>query len=265
MHKKTSPWARTAALTALIGAMLGTAALAQFGGPRPGPPGGRGFGGPGGGGPGGGQGRGTRGQRPSTAATAPLPALAAGLKLSAAQQAKVAKIQSTFSSQRRSLIPPPPRPGGPPPDFAAMRGSFDRMRGMEQSTEAGIQAVLTGPQRAALPGLLKTLDDLRMAGIPPATYGALNLTTAQTSRITGMAQASQQAMRRAMGAPGQGGDPRQAVRAGRERLAAQAAAVLTPAQRATVDKYKAAHPRPAFGGLGGGPRGGFGGPPPPPV
>ena len=241
---------RTAALTALIGVMLGTAALAQFGGPRPGPPGGPRFGGPGGGGPGGRPGRGMRGQRPSTAATAPLPALAVGLRLTAAQQAKIAKIQSTFSSQRRSLMPPPPPPGGPPPDFRAMRGAFDRMRGMEQSADAGVQAVLSGPQRAALPAFLKTLDDLRMAGIPPATYALLHLTKAQTSRIAGMVQASQQTM----GGPGQGGG-RQAMRAGRERLAAQAAAVLTPFQRGVVNGYKAAHPRPAFGGPDGPPPG----------
>ncbi len=257
--------ARTAALTALIGVMLGTAALAQFGGPPP--PGGPRFGGPRGGSPGGGgPGRGMRGPRASTAATAPLPALTAGLRLTAEQQAKIARIQSTFSGQRRSMMPPPPPPGGPPPDFRAMGAAFDRMRAMEQSADASVQAVLTAQQRAALPGLLRTLDDLRTAGIPPATYGALHLTTAQTARITGMAQALQQATRQAMAAPPAGGDPRSAMRAGRDRLAAQAAAVLTPTQRAIVDKYKAAHPRPAFGEPGGPRGGGFGGPPggPPP-
>lgn len=231
-----------AALAALVSAILGAAAFAQFGGPPPG----------------GGPGRGMRGPRPSTAAGAPLPALAAGLKLTAAQQAKIAKIQAQFAGQRRSLLPPPG--GGPPPDPRTMRAAMDRMRGLDQTADAGIASVLTSTQKAVLPGLLKTLDDLRLAGIPPATYGALKLTASQAARITGLARTSRQAMRGAMDAARRSGDfgaVRQSMRGGRERLASQAAAILTPTQRGLVDKYKAAHPRPPSGGPGG-----FGPPPP---
>ena len=263
MHR-ISTGTRAAALTALVGIALATAAFAQFEGPPPGPP--PPFGGPRFGGPGGGPGRGMRGPRPSTAANAPLPALAAGLKLTSVQQAEVAKIQAQFAQSRRMLMPPPPSPGGPPPDPGAMRAVWDQMRGMDQAADARIGAVLTGPQRAALPALLRTLDDLRLAGIPPATYGALKLTGSQTARITGLAQASQQEMRGAMDAARRSGDfgsVRQTMRAGRDRLASQAAAVLTPTQRSLVDKYKAAHPRPPFGGPGDGFGGPRGGPPPP--
>jgi len=243
--------ARTAALAVLIGATLGTAALAQSGPPPPpGPP--PPFGGPRFGGPG-------RGPRPSTAANAPLPALTAGLKLSAAQQTKVAQIQEQFSRQRRALMPPPG--GGPPPDPGAMRAAWGRMRAIGQAADADIGAVLSGPQRAALPALLRTLDDLRMAGIPPATYGALKLSASQAARLTVLVHTSQQAMGRAMDAARRSGDfgpARASLRTGRDRLESQAAAMLTPAQRGIVDHYKVAHPRPPFGGPGG-----FGPPPPP--
>jgi hypothetical protein len=250
-----------AALTALVGAMLGTAAFAQYGGPPPGPPpggppfGAHRFGGPP---PGGGMGPGMRGPRPSTAANAPLSALSAGLKLTAAQQARIAKIQAQFADQRRNLLPPPG--SGPPPAPEAMRAAMDRMRGLDRTADVGIASVLTGPQKAALPALLRTLDDLRLAGIPPATYGALKLTASQTARITGLARTAQQAMRGAMDSARQSGDfgaARQSMRGGRERLASQTAAILTPTQRGIVDKYKASHPRPPFGGPGG-----FGPPPP---
>jgi len=268
MNRRTT-WTRlgsAAALTALVGAMLVTAAFAQFGGPPPGPPpggppfGAHRFGGPP---PGGGMGRGMRGPRPSTAANAPLPALASGLKLTAAQQAKIAKIQAQFADQRRNLLPTPG--SGPPPAPEAMRAAMDKMRGLNQTADAGIESVLTSPQKAALPALLRTLDDLRLAGIPPATYGVLKLTASQTARITGLARTSQQAMHQAMDSARRRGDfgsVRRAMFAGRDHLASQAAAILTPTQRGIVDKYKASHPRPPFGGFGPPPPGGFGPPPP---
>ena len=146
MHR-ISTGTRAATLTALVGIALATAAFAQFEGPPPPgppPPGGPRFGGRGFGGPGGGPGRGMRGPRPSTAANAPLPALAAGLKLTSVQQAKVAMIQAQFAQSRRTLMPAPPLPGGPPPDPGAMRAVWDQMRGMDQAADARIGAVLTG-------------------------------------------------------------------------------------------------------------------------
>ena len=256
MHKKPTRarTIRAAALAAVLGtvlsAALGTAAQAQFGPP---PPGGR-FGGP----PG--------GPRLSTAANAPLEALTAGLKLSAAQQAKVAEIQQQFGRQRRALMPPPPG-GGPPPNPGAMRGAWDRMRAQGQSADAGIMAVLSSSQKAALPSLLRTLDDLRLVGVPPATYGLLKLSGSQAARLTALARASQQSTRQAMGAARRSGDfgsVRASQRAERDHVASQAAAVLTPFQRGVVDGYKSVHPRPPFGGPGGpGGPGGFGPPPPP--
>lgn len=260
MHKKSigARTIRAAALAAVLGVTLSTAAFAQFGPPPPpgspppfgGPPGGPRFGGP------------RRGPRPSTAANAPLPALTAGLKLSAAQQTKVADIQERFSRQRRELMPRPP--GGPPLDPDPMRGAWDKMRALGQTADAGIAAVLSGPQKAALPALLHTLDDLRMEGILPATYGALKLSGSQTARLTALARTSQQATRQAIDAARRSGDfgsVRVSMQSERRRLASQAASMLTPAQRGIVNSYKAAHPRPPFGGPGG--PGGFGPPPPP--
>lgn len=270
MHKKSirAHTIRAAALAAVLGVTLSTAALAQFGPPHPpGPP--PPFGGPPGGPHSGGPGR---GPRPSTAANAPLPALTAGLELSAAQQTKVAQIQEQFNRQRRKLMSPPPG-GGPPPDPGAMRGAWDKMRALSQTADAGIAAVLSGPQKAALPALLRTLDDLRIEGIPPATYGVLKLSESQTARLTDLARTSQQATRQALDTARRSGDfgsVRASMQSERRRLAARAAALLTPAQRSIVSSYKAAHPRPPFGGPGGpggpdgpGGPGGFGPPPPP--
>jgi len=99
-----------------------------------------------------------------------------------------------------------------------MRGAWDKRRVLGRSADAGIAAVLTGPQKAALPALLRTLDDLRMVGTPPATYGTLKLSVSQTARLTALARTSQQATRRAMDAARRSGDfgsVRASMRSGR--------------------------------------------------
>jgi Spy/CpxP family protein refolding chaperone len=254
---------RTTVLTLLVGTMLGTAVFAQR--PSPPPPRGR-FGGPGGpfGGPGG-PGRGMRGPRPSALADTPMAALSAGLKLTAAQQAKIAKIQAQYRAQRGQFMP---RPGGPPPPPESMRGLMDKMRGLDQSTAAQIKTTLTSSQKAALPGLLKTFDDLRFAGIPLETYSALNLRPSQKAQIAAFVQSGQQTLRTTMDRARQTGDfkaIRAAMRTGRDQVMQKTDSVLTPTQKAVVAHYKAGHPRPERGGgFGPPPPGGRFGPPPPP-
>ena len=258
------PRRRAAVLAALLlGSVFAAPVLAQFGGPPPGdrPPFGRPpFGRPPGGGPG------MRGPRPMTAADAPMAALTVGLRLTAPQQAKIGAVQTQLRQQRDSLRP---RPGGPP-DFEAMRAAMDRMRGLDRSASAQVQAVLTGPQKAALPALLQMLDNLRAVGILPATYAELSLSGAQKAQIETLARTARAGMR-----PPPGGGPPdwQAMRAAREQTAQKAMGLLSGSQAALVTRYKAAHPRP--GGFGGGrgpgfgpgrgfgpPPGGFGPPPP---
>jgi Spy/CpxP family protein refolding chaperone len=233
----------------LVGTISGSVALAQ---PPP-------FGGPGGGGPGmGGPGR--RGPRQETAAQAPLAALKAGLKLTAAQTARIQKIQSRVRQQRDALMP---RPGGgnnAPPDFNAMRARFDKMRASEQKADKEIAAALSTPQRQALPGLLKRLGIWRQAGIPAELYGTLNLTGAQQQKIAAIVNKARAA--RSQGGPGRGGPGGGGPGGGgwgesRQKVHSQAMAALTAGQRKTVTAYLNAHPRPQFGRGPGGFGGGF--------
>ena len=251
---------RTTALTLLVGTMLGTTAFAQRPGPPPGPPppGGR-FGGPFGG-PGGPR----RGPRPAPLADTPVAALSAGLKLTTAQQSKIAAVQAQYRAQRGRLMPRPG--GGPPPPFEAMRGLMDKMHGLDQSTAAQIKTTLTAPQKAALPALLKTFDDLRFAGIPLETYGALNLRPGQKSQIAAFVQTGQQTLRTAMDRARQTGDfgaIRAAMRTGRDQVMQKTDSVLTSTQKTIIAHYKAGHPRPERGFGPPPPGGGFGPPPPP--
>ena len=264
---KDHTWTRTlraAALTVLVGTLLSTTAFAQ----RPGPPPGGPFGSPGSpfggpGGPFGGPGREMRGPRPSSLADTPLAALAAGLKLTAAQKSKITTIQSTYREQRQHWMP---RPGdGPPPPREAMRGMMDKMRGLDQATNTEIKAVLTDTQKAALPTLLKTFDDLRFAGIPLETYGALNLRAAQKAQIASFVQAGQQSLRTTMDHARQSGDfgaIREAMQTSRDQVRQKTDSVLTPTQKTLIAHYKASHPRPDRGFGPPPPGGGFGPPPP---
>ena len=249
-HSWTRPL-RAAALTALVSAMLGTAAFAQWPGPPPGGPGGPPFGGP--------MGR-MHGPRQASVADTPLSALAAGLTLTADQKTKIAAIQTNLTTQRQALMP---QRGDGPPDRDTMRAAMDKMRSLDQQAAADIKAVLTDTQKSALPALLKTLDDLRFVGIPAETYGDLKLTDDQKTKIAALVQTAQQAGRTAMDAARQSGDfstVRQTLSTSHTQAVQQAMALLTTAQKAVVTAYKAAHPQPGPGGFGP-PPGGFGPPP----
>jgi hypothetical protein len=238
------------------------------GGPPPGgpPP----FGGPGG--PGG---RGFFGGGPNgeiSVAQAPINALAAGLKLTSDQKTRIAKIQQDAQAQRRALFPRPGQgqdgpgngpgdgPGGPP-DPEQMRAAMDKMRGMDEQVKSNIEAVLTDEQKQALPGFLKEIQAFRAAGISPEVYGSLKLTGSQKQKLIALGKQAQETTRQAMDKARESGDfesVREAMDQSRRQTHDKAMAILTSEQRATVQKYQQAHPRPA----GGPPEGGPGGPPP---
>lgn len=243
----------------LTGVFAGAPAFAQGpGGPPPGP----GFGRPGGGGP-----------RQDSVANTPIGALAAGLKLTSDQKAKIAAIQKKLQQQRRDLMP---RPGGSedggPPDPSTMRANMDKMRSLEQTAVRKIKEVLTSDQKQTLPTFMKELGSLRATGIPIELYGTLKLTTDQKQQLTGIAEKARDVMRQKMDAARESGDfgsVRDAMDQSRRQTHDQAMAILTDAQRSAVEKFIEDHPRPQQGEGFGPPPGGFGpppdgnGPPPP--
>jgi hypothetical protein len=230
---------RLVALTAIIGATGCLAIVASAQGPG-GPGGPPGQGRPGGfGGPGGGRG-GRGGGRPITAASLPVETLDAMVKLNAGQKTKIAQIHDTYTKSMTAMRPAP----GQRPDPSV----FQKFGALSTQANQSIDAVLTTGQKTKLAAGIKELATYRLAGIPFGLYGQIQLTSAQK---TSLAQIQQ-----TVSGP-------QVTRDARTAARTQAAALLTPAQKALVDKYEKDHPTPrgGFGGPGGGGgRGGFGGP-----
>jgi hypothetical protein len=230
--RKHTTLCRLIALTAAIGAVVisNVPVLAQ--GPPAGP---GGFGGRGGGRGGFGGGRGGFGQRQITAATLPVETLDAIVKLTPTQKTKITQLHDGFT---KSMMAMRPQPGAPPDP--AMRQKFGAA--ITQANQA-IDAVLTAPQKTKLAAAAKDLALYRLAGIPFPLYGQIQLTAAQK---TGLAQIQQ-----SVSGP-------QADRNARRAARDKAVALLTPAQKALVDKYEQEHPNQRGGFGGGGGRGGRG-------
>lgn len=230
----------------------------------PPPPGGPGMGHPPFGGP------------PHTSAVnIPLSILESGLKLTDDQKTKIGQLQQQFHQQVREQMP---RPGGPPdgqpggpPDPETMRAAHDKIRNLEQQTNGRIEAALTSSQKQALPNLIKTVDAMRMAGVPAEIYS--DLTAEQRTKIAAIGQDAQQKMKQAMEKASQSGDfeqVHQAMQQTHQQIHQKVMAVLTDDQRKAVEKFQKEHPHPGPGGPGGpggpppgGPPPGDGGPPPP--
>lgn len=221
-----------AAATALT---VGAAALAQ-------PPAG-----PGGGGGGRRQGGFGRGQ--ATLATVPAAVLADGLKLNAAQKAKIQAIQDQYRKDATALRP-------------AQGVEVDRqelgqkMQALSEETTKSIEGVLTEEQNKQAPAFLKTIGAFRMVGIPLEVLPELKLTSDQKTKIASIADGAQKQMADARAAAqanggGGGGGGFQAFQEIMKTNSDKAAAVLTAAQKATLQKYVADHPQRGFGGPGG--------------
>jgi hypothetical protein len=184
-------------------------------------------------------GRGQRGfGRTVTAATAPVAALDAELNLTADQKKKITAIQDKFGTDVKALLPQP----GSQPDQNAAREMFQKVRDLNDKASKEVEDTLNPDQKAKLPGALKDLTNLRSVGIPLETVGDLKLTADQKKKIADIAQDMQTKTQEAI----QNGDRakrREIMQAGRQ----QALDVLTPEQKAVIDKYQAAHTRPATG------------------
>jgi hypothetical protein len=210
---------------------------------------------PGGGGfrQGGRQGGG-RGFGAPTLATVPAAVLADGLKLSAVQKAKIQAIQDQSRKDMQALRPAP----GAQVDRQEMMQKF---QALNEETNKSIEGVLTPDQLKASAAFLKSVGAYRTVGIPLEVLPELKLTADQKAKIAAIADVAQkqlqdemQKLRAAGGNGGGGGGGFQAIQELMKANGDKAAAVLTPAQKSTLDKYKAEHPqqRGGFGGPGGG-------------
>lgn len=97
---------------------------------------------------------------------------------------------------------------------------------------------------------------MQQAGIPSGVLGDLKLTADQKKKIMAQATQSQQEMRDKRQAAQQSGQrmSREDMMAMQKDNQDKISALLTPTQRAMVEKYTRDHPQPAFGGFGGGRR-----------
>lgn len=198
---------------------------------------------------GGGQGRrqgGGRGFQPSLSNT-PATVLADGLKLTAIQKAKIQAIQDQYRKDATALRPA--QGEQPAPDFR------EKMQALNEETTKSIEAVLTPDQVAKAPAFLASVGKFRVVGIPLEVLPDLKLTADQKTKIGAIADTAQKKMQEAFQqnqGNGGGGGGFQAIQEMMKANRDAAAAVLTASQKATLDKYNAAHPQRGFGGPGGG-------------
>ncbi|MBC8103662.1 MAG: hypothetical protein H7Z41_13885 [Cytophagales bacterium] len=271
---------RIAALTAigaaLTGPLLGQAAFAfqppdgppPMGGGGPEGQGGqggfRGRGGPGGPGRPGGR-RPFGGPRPVTVTSVPVEALTAGLGLTTNQAAKVTQIQRQLRQDQQKQMPrPEQRPDGPP-NQETMQAMRETLRGLDQKAAAEIEVVLTSEQKSTLPTLIKALDALGRAEVPPGVFGQLKLTTDQVKQLAALPGGGPPPP--PMGGGGERASRPSPSRMQQERRLTQEKVlrILTAGQKEIVEVYREANPRPQRGGREGFGQwdGGNGGPPPP--
>lgn len=175
-------------------------------------------------------------------------------------------------------------------DFNAMRANFEKLGKIQEKADKDILAILNDSQKKTLPPLLKKLGALRDGGIPLEIFPSLKLTDKQISQIEEVVKKERASappggmmgMGGGGGRPGGGGPPGGGrpgggppggmmggrpgggppggmmggmgggMRAAREKMRAEAAKVLTAPQKKKVEDWDKAHPRPQFGGMGGG-------------
>jgi hypothetical protein len=227
-----------------------------------------------------------------TAATTPLPALTAELKLTDKQQAQIKTIQDQAMKDIMAMRPAGgpggpggpgpggpaggPRPGGPNPGrpgggapggpgggFGGRMGGISpedvkKLQTVSDKASSKIEAVLTSDQKKALPGALKEIGTMRNAGIPVQTLGDLKLTSAQKAKISSIADKAQKDMEVKMkAANGDFMSLGPVFQQARQKTHTDVMATLTTAQKGVIEKYEKEHPRRGgFGGGMGGPGGG---------
>jgi hypothetical protein len=221
-------------------------------------PGGAGGGGGGGGrqGRGGGQGRQGGFGRGLTVVSIPAGVLQGELGLSTDQTAKIAAIQTKMTKERTALMP---APEAGQPFTRPTPEVMQQMTDLNTKATADINAILSEDQKAKLPAAIKNLQVYQGLQIPLEVLPEVKFSADQKKQIAAIAEEHTKAVADAQA--NSNGD-RQAAQAARTaaNTASQAKLmmVISPEQKAAIEKYIAAHPRPQFGGGGNGRRGGGG-------
>ena len=237
------------ALATVVLGCTGAAAFAQDAAAPPPPAN------PGGGRQGGGR-QGRQGGGPIQLSSLSIATMNYGLKLTADQKTQIQTILDQHDKDVKALPAAPAFTPGQPPspeDVTAMQEARQKRRDIATKSDDAIKAVLTDDQKAKLPDFVKELQGMQQSGIPVAILGDLKLTADQKTKITAQAEKNQTAMQQKM----------QEARASGQRMSPQdrmammkdaqdkVSELLTPTQRAMVDKYNRDHPNQGFGGFGG--------------
>jgi hypothetical protein len=224
----------------LLGCCIAGTALAQ------GQPGGAGAGGGRRQGRGGGQGRGQFGRGGQLSlATVSADVLGSELSLNDDQKTKIKAIQEQTQKDLAALRPQAGAPAGNPQETAQKR------RDINTKATADINAVLTDDQKTKSGPLLKKLSAVQSVGIPVGVYGELKLTDDQVTKLTELsAEVTKERTQKLADAQAarQAGDTAKAqeIQASLRTTGPneKAKAILTDAQKASVEKWMKDHPAP---------------------
>ena len=169
-----------------------------------------------------------------------------GLKLTDDQKTKIQAILDKRAADYKALVLPPDQQGSSDAVQAANQKRLD----IANKADSDIEAALTDDQKIALTNFKRDLQVMQQAGLPLDMVGDLNLTDDQRQKITAQARENQRTVRQKATEAQQSGttmtsEARTAMlKENRDKILA----LLTPEQRATLDKYGKEHPAPGTGG-----------------
>jgi Spy/CpxP family protein refolding chaperone len=168
-----------------------------------------------------------------------------GLKLTDDQKTKIQAILDKRAADYKTLVLPGDQQGK-----ADAVQEANRKRGeFAQKADTDIEAVLTDEQKKVLPDYKKELAFFRQAGLPAGLIGDMKITDEQRTKIGAQATENRRTMRQKMRDAQQSGTAitPEARRAMTKENQDKILALLTPEQRAMLDKYNKDHPTPVPG------------------
>ena len=161
------------------------------------------------------------------------------LKLSDDQKTKIQAVLDKRAADYKTLVLPPDQQG----NAAAVREANGKRLDMTNKADADIEAILTDDQKKMLPDFKRNVGVYQRSGLPLALMTDLKLTDDQRQKIADQATQNQRSIRQKMrdaqqsGTAMTGEQRRAMLKENRDKILA----LLTPEQRAQVDKYDKEH------------------------